>query len=165
VIVMASNSKDVIPREFQFAGSRGRPTKGTHASSGLYVRAPSGLRLRDRKVGRLLTKLKDACPWLQPSDEPTARAWCEIEVLGMMAHAILRKAGIINSSGETRRLFTDYLRLRSIQLQYSNALGLSPAARAAIGANNHRQPLDLVAAMAQGNADEDAEVVPPEGES
>src|SRR5207244_1262647 len=50
--------------------------------TGLYVRAANGRQLRDRSVQRLVSKLRQALPWLKPSDLPAARAWCEIEVLG-----------------------------------------------------------------------------------
>ena len=42
--------------------------------TGLYVRAASGQRLRDRKVGRLVHKLQVVMPWLATADEPACRA-------------------------------------------------------------------------------------------
>jgi hypothetical protein len=48
-------------------------------TTGLYVRASSGKRLRDRKVGRLVHRMRQAMPWLTDADEP-ARAWAQLEV-------------------------------------------------------------------------------------
>src|SRR5438552_3868978 len=45
---------------------------------GLFVRAESGLRLRSRKVRRLAAKVQRLLPWLQPSDEPAVRGFCEL---------------------------------------------------------------------------------------
>jgi hypothetical protein len=134
------------------------------ASTGLYVRAQAGLRLRDKKVERLARKMRQVMPWLEPSDWPTCRAWAELEFLAGQVYAALRALGVLNKAGEARRLLDDYRRLRQAQLQYATALGMSPAARMTVKANGRRAPLDLVAAMANGEVedvpdggDEDAE--------
>jgi hypothetical protein len=67
--------------------------------TGLYVRSAAGLRLRDERVRRLVRRMRIAMPCLEDSDEPTARAWAQIEVLSDMAHTTQRKEGIVNSDG------------------------------------------------------------------
>jgi hypothetical protein len=111
--------------------------------TGLYVRAAPGLKLRDRKVTRLAVKVRAVLPWLEPADWPTVRAWCELEYLAGQVYAALRTYGVVNPSGEARRLLDDYRRLRQVQLQYATALGMSPAARMAIRANGTRAAFDL----------------------
>jgi hypothetical protein len=39
------------------------PTTGKRASTGLYVRAKPGLKLRDKKVERLARKMRAMMPW------------------------------------------------------------------------------------------------------
>lgn len=100
--------------------------------TGLYVKAENGTRLRDRKVSRLVAKVRDAMPWLEDSDEPTLRGWCQLEVLGTAAFAELRARGLLNAQGEPKRLLTDLRQLRQTQLAYARELGLTPAARKAL---------------------------------
>jgi hypothetical protein len=73
--------------------------------------------------------MRQAMPWLEPSDWPTCRAWAELEFLAGQVYAALRALGVLNKAGEARRLLDDYRRLRQAQLQYATALGMSPAAR------------------------------------
>jgi len=115
---------------------------------GLYVKAKNGLRLRDQRVRRLLRRLKTAMPWLEPADEPVARAWCELEVLSQRCYADLRDRGLLNAEGEARRLLDDYRKLRNTQLSLASALGMTPAARIAIKAGSRKADFDLAAAMA-----------------
>lgn len=116
--------------------------------TGLYVRSAAGLRLRDEKVRRLVRRMRVAMPWLEDADEPTARAWAQLEMLSDMAHTELRKRGILNSEGEPRRLLADFRQLRAAQLQYARELGMSPTSRAALKVAGTRAALDLAAAMA-----------------
>ena|SRR5438876_9378890 len=97
--------------------------------TGLYVRAASGQRLRDRKVGRLVHKLQVVMPWLATADEPACRAWAQLEVLSTLAFAELRKNGIMNGRGEPVRMLDEYRKLRAAQLRYEYALGMTPASR------------------------------------
>jgi len=62
---------------------------------GLHVRAANGRQLRDRSVQRLVGKLRAVLPWLEPADLPTARSWCEVEVLARLVFAELRANGFI----------------------------------------------------------------------
>jgi hypothetical protein len=129
-----------------------------HGATGLYVKAPSAMRVRHRKVRRLVEKMRAAMPWLENGDLPACRAWAELEILGANAFSELVTRGLLNAEGEPRRLLTDYRQLRQVQLSYERELGMTPAARLAIKASGTKAAFDLVAAMA--NADEnDAAVV------
>src|SRR2546427_12148148 len=97
--------------------------------TGLYVRATSGQRLRDRKVGRLVHKLQVVMPWLAAADEPACRAWAQLEVLATLAFAELRKNGLTNGRGEPARMLDELRKLRTAQLRHQHAPGMSPAAR------------------------------------
>ena len=124
------------------------------ASTGLYVRAAPGLKLRDKKVERLARKARAVMPWLEPADWPTVRAWCELEYLTGQVYAALRTYGVVNPSGEARRLLDDYRKLRQTQIVLSRELVMTPASRMAIRANGGRAPLDLAAAMANGDVED-----------
>jgi hypothetical protein len=127
----------------------------TRASTGLYVRAQPGLKLRDKKVERLARKMRGVMPWLEPSDMPAARAWAEFEYLAGQVYAALRGFGVLNREGEARRLLDDYRKLRQTQVVLARELGMTPAARMAIKANGTKAALDLAAAMATA---EDTEI-------
>ncbi len=107
-------------------------------ANGLYVCAQPGLKLKDRRVLRPAAKVRAAMPWLEPSDQPVLRAWCEMEILCEQAFAALRAFGMLTREGEARRLFHDYRQMRQTQAVYANALGLTPAARIAIKATGTR---------------------------
>jgi hypothetical protein len=100
--------------------------------TGLYVRATSGTRLRDRRVGRLVAKVREVLPWLGIEDEPAIRGWAQLEVLATLVFADLRTRGIVNAQGEPRRLVTEFRHLRQAQLAYERELGMTPSARAAL---------------------------------
>jgi hypothetical protein len=127
----------------------------TRASTGLYVRAQPGLKLRDKEVERLARKMRAVMPWLEPSDMPAARAWAELEYLAGQVYAALRGFGVLNREGEARRLLDDYRKLRQTQVVLARELGMTPAARMAIKANGTKAALDLAAAMATA---EDTEI-------
>ena len=136
------------------------PTTGRRASTGLYVRARPGLKLRDKKVERLARKMRAVMPWLEPSDMPACRAWAEMEYLAGQVYAVLRAGGVFNQKGEARRLLTDYRQLRQAQLGFARELGMTPAARMAIKATGTRAAFDLAAQMARPDDEpEDAEPV------
>ena len=122
--------------------------------TGLYVRAAPGFKLRDRKVTRLAIKVRAAMPWLEPADGPTVRAWCELEYLTNQVYAALRTYGVVNPSGEARRLLDDYRKLRQTQIILSRELGMTPASRMAIKASGKRAPFDLPGAMAVGDVED-----------
>jgi len=105
---------------------------------GIYVRAPAGRQLRDRSVTRLTQKLRAVLP-LTPADIPTARAWCEIEVLARLAFHELRTHGLTTGQGEPRRLLGAYRQMRQTQLAYGRDLGMTPQARKSLGADPGRE--------------------------
>jgi|SRR5215469_8955153 len=104
---------------------------------GLYVRSERGLRLRDEKVRRLLRKLRIACPWIEDSDAPIARRFCELEVLISQVYAYIRGTSVINQSGEVRNAVDAHRRLTVAQAQLADRLGLTPASRVAIRADQN----------------------------
>ena len=65
----------------------------TPMKHGLYARSPSALEIRGRKVARLMRRLRVVAPWLEPSDESTARAYCELEILSAAIFASLTVTG------------------------------------------------------------------------
>jgi hypothetical protein len=119
-----------------------------HASTGLYVRASAGLRLRDKKVERLARKVRSVLTWLEPSDFPAVRAWAEFEYLAGQVYAVLRAGSVVNAAGEGKRLLDDYRKLRLAQAVLSRELGMTPASRKALQAGGARDVYDLPGAMA-----------------
>ena len=109
----------------------------------LYVRASKGLKLRDRKTERLARKVRSVLPWLEPSDYPAVRAWCELEYLAGQVYAVLRAGSVVNAAGEGKRLLDDYRKLRLAQAIYSRELGMTPASRMALKATGTRTAFDL----------------------
>ena len=103
--------------------------------SGLYVKAANGLKLRDRKVSRLVRRVQAVVPWIEASDTPCLRAWCELEILASAVYMALRKKGVLSVEGEgSARLISDYRQLRQAQTALTRELGLSPLSRQAIRA-------------------------------
>lgn len=125
---------------------------GHHAPSGLYVKSPNGLKLRDRKTQRLVRKMRAAMHWLEDADVPACRAWAQLEILADRAFAYLHALDIVNAKGETRRLVDDIRKLRLAQLAYARELGMTPAARMVIKATGTRAALDIVGALASDEA-------------
>lgn len=130
--------------------------------SGLYVKSAPGLLRRDEAVRRLVRKMQEVMPWLTPSDEPAMRAWAEIECLASRCYVILKEGQIVNGKGEPHRLLKDFRQLLQAQLQYANALGMTPAARSSIGANNTSNALDVAQLAAQIEDQNNAEDAPSE---
>ena len=115
-----------------------QPVKYTR--SGVYLKARPGLILRDRRARRLTEKIRSFCPWLKDSDTPTVRAYAEMEVLTSQLYAALRHAGVLSPDQQgARRLLDDYRRMRTMQLAYAQALGLTPAARRALQDADHSE--------------------------
>ena len=122
-------------------------TQPKRAQTGLYIRASKGLKLRDRKTERLARKVRSVLTWLEPSDYPALRAWCELEYLAGQVYAVLRAGSVVNAAGEGKRLLDDYRKLRLAQMVISRELGMTPAARMALKASGTRAAFDLPAAM------------------
>lgn len=94
---------------------------------GLFVRAPSGLRLRSRKVRRLAQKVRSVLPWLAKSDEPVLRTWCEFEITTAPMFVAI-DAGVA-----TEGQIDQWRRLKIVQLAVARELGMTPSARAELG--------------------------------
>jgi phage terminase small subunit len=121
---------------------------------GLYARSPGALEIRGRKVARLMRRLRVVAPWIEPSDESTARAYCELEIMGAQIFAALSKMGdaVVRTSKdgkdlEVRKLVDSHRTMKLAQLAYARELGLTPAARMAIKATVAHTPFDLPAEM------------------
>src|SRR5258708_6271438 len=84
---------------------------------GLYVRAPSGLKLRSRKVRRLVAKVRSVLSWLQPSDEPAVRGWCEWELVTATMFPT-----VLDGTGDADL----WRRLMIVKLAYERELGMTP---------------------------------------
>jgi hypothetical protein len=131
------------------------------AQTGIYVRAKKGLRLRDQKRASLVRKKRAEMLWLEESDIPAFRAWCELEILCGEVYAWLRVGSVVNTDGEGKRLLDDYRKLRLAQAVYSRELGMTPAARMALKVSGTRAAFDIAGAMA--NIDEAETVEPGKG--
>jgi hypothetical protein len=127
-------------------------------SSGLYVKHRNGLKIRDEKTRRLVRRMRNVMPWLEESDIPSCRAWAQLEILADQAFSVLRAMGLVNGQGEPRRLLTDYRQIRTAQLGFGNALGMTPAARQALKTSRDGAAFDLAAAAlaTPGDVDENA---------
>src|SRR5258708_4824509 len=108
---------------------------------GAYARSPGALEIRGRKVARLMRRLRVVAPWIEPSDESTARAYCELEIVGAQIFAAVSKMGeaIIRTTPDgqdldVRKLVDAHRRNKLAQLAYARELGLTPAARMMIRA-------------------------------
>jgi hypothetical protein len=123
------------------------------ASTGLYVRASAGIKLRDRLTTRLVRKMFVAMPWLEEEDRPAARAWAQFEYLSGQVYAVLRAGSVVNAAGEGKRLLDDYRKLRLAQAVFARELGMTPAARMAIKADGSRAAFDLPAEMLKNVTD------------
>src|SRR5262245_17386614 len=78
---------------------------------GLYVGAPSGLKLRARRTRRLAAKVWATLPWLEKSDESAVRSWCELQLVSARLFAdVIERA----DPGQTDL----YRRVKTLQLAY-----------------------------------------------
>lgn len=119
--------------------------------SSVYAKSDDVLRLRYRRVRRLVRKVRQQMPWLDPADEPAMRAWAELEILAAGMFLDLTNAGFLSESGEPRRLLTEYRQYRHAQLAYERELGMTPASRSALQVDDSRaRALDISAQLAEG---------------
>jgi hypothetical protein len=116
---------------------------------GLFVQSATALRLRERAVHRLVQRAKPVMPWLGKADFPTLRSWAELEILGSQLFANLTGEGPLRKDGEPRRLLAEYRLLKHTQLQYENALLMTPASRVAMNRGDPGTPVDFVDALAR----------------
>jgi len=126
--------------------------KDTQTTRGLYVALKKGVAVRDRRVYRLLGKMRALCPWLVESDGPACRAWAEMEILATVIYGRLRDEGLTTIAGEPRKLLAEYRAVRSAQLGIARELGLTPAARRQLAGSGKQ--FDLAAEFAALNARE-----------
>jgi phage terminase small subunit len=129
---------------------------------GLYARSHGALEIRARKVARLMRRLRIVAPWLEPSDESTARAYCELEIMGAQIFAALSKMGdaVVRTSKdgkdlEVRRLVDSHRQMKMTQLAYARELGLTPLSRMALRATGTQAALDLAGQMARADSDDE----------
>ena len=102
----------------------------------------------------MVRSMKKVMPWLQPSDLPAMRAYCELEYICAAAFNALTSAGLFDKEGGVRRLGHDYRKFRATQAMLMRELGMTPVARAALKAGSKDQPFDLVGAFARDMAEE-----------
>jgi hypothetical protein len=120
---------------------------GQHLHTGVYVKSKNGRRLRDRTVRRLTEKMRAHMPWLEDSDLPVCRSWAELEILSIRVYGELREHGLLNSTGDGRKLLDTYRSLRHTQLRFARELGMTPAARIAMQTNSRNMDVDIEAAL------------------
>jgi hypothetical protein len=82
---------------------------------GIFVRSDRGLQLRDEKVKRLLHKLRTVCPWLEQSDVPISRRFCELEAIVSEVYTAIREKGAFTADGEARGLLDVHRKLTQTQ--------------------------------------------------
>lgn len=98
-----------------------------------------------------MRRLRVVAPWLEPSDESTARAYCELEILSASIFARLSETGPtkLTADGrdlEVRRLVDAHRQMKQAQLAYARELGLTPLSRTTLKLGT-RNVFDLPAAM------------------
>jgi phage terminase small subunit len=120
---------------------------GKHLSTGFYVKSRSSRKLRDLTIRRLTLKMRARMPWLEDADLPVCRAWAELEVLSTRVYAELREHGLLNGTGEARKLVDIYRTLRQTQLHFATQLGMTPQSRIAMQSNSRNLDVDIEAAV------------------
>jgi hypothetical protein len=103
----------------------------------------------------MTAKLRAVMPRLTPADLPTARAWCELEVLARLVFAELRTNGFTTATGEPRRLLAEYRQLRTAQLAFAREMAMTPAVRASLKLKD-RMDFDLAGYIAKHYPEDDA---------
>jgi phage terminase small subunit len=96
-----------------------------------YSRSARAVKLRSRRVRPMVKRIRDACPWIENSDLPTLRGYCDLELIGAALMADILENGVLQE-GVPRPIIDAVMRVRRTQLGYASALGLSPAARQSI---------------------------------
>lgn len=100
---------------------------------GGHVKAAAGLRQRDGRVRRALAHLRKLAPWLQPSDLPVARSFCEIEIMAKDMSADIRANGRVYTDEQgnirSRGILAEYRNMKRVSLAFARDLGLTPVAR------------------------------------
>jgi hypothetical protein len=152
------------------------PAPGRGAMSALkhggYIRSPSALVLRSRKVARLVRRMRAAMPWLEDADVPACRSWAELEIIGASLFTGIMKAGATIGSKKdgdvgARRLVEDHRKNQLAKLALERELGMTPLARSTLKVNRDNSALDLAAQCATigDEADDTAPLKSPEAVS
>ncbi len=120
---------------------------------GGYVRSPSALVLRSRKVARLVRRMRAAMPWLEDADVPACRSWAELEIIGAALFTGIMKEGATigpNKDGDVgaRRLVEDHRKNQLAKIALERELGMTPLARSTLKVNRDNSALDFAAQCA-----------------
>ncbi len=108
---------------------------------------------RNPTVRRLVVGLFTECPWLSRADLPAAVRWGVLSEKFRRLAAVLDRlpdGGVITVQGDPRKALGELRALSGEITRLEQALGITAAARAALGVNVAR--LDLASAMARGDA-------------
>jgi hypothetical protein len=89
----------------------------------------SPFEIRRKRIGHLLRHVLKIATWLQPTDFAVARSYCETQVVAAGLFAKIVALGVEKNDGEVRAIVDAWRRVKQTELQYANALGLSPKAR------------------------------------
>jgi hypothetical protein len=87
----------------------------------------------NRRTSRLAQKVRQALPWLLPTDEPSIRSWSETAIIAAELYAILMSEGIVNEEGKPTSLLTEWRRTLELKLKLEKELGMSPKSRLEMG--------------------------------
>ena len=150
----ANGSTSAAPEQAVAKRKRGGQPANRNAERHSLYAARTGHALRARRVRRLVTAMYAAMRWLDPViDRAAARAWADLEHKVADVSTDLERRGMVNGKGEPRRLVSEYRQLLALQLAYSKELGLTPAARAALGLDVARGRMyeDALARVRYGN--------------
>src|SRR5712692_9063910 len=121
---MAEKPQAEAKRPYTVTAAAVRQRREAPLRHGLFA-GSDALRSRGRRVRRLIRRMYAVMHWLQPSDEPTCRAWAELEIVATVVFVELAQAGVVSEAGEAKRLLAEYRQLRSAQLAYSRELGMT----------------------------------------
>lgn len=117
-------------------------------------RKPTRIIQRDAAVKRIVSRLRLASPWIQPTDGPMLRAFAQLERLALETYEHLRQEGLVRPDGTPHFMLDKYIQLRRAQTGLANALGLSSRSRIEIQSNSHALPIDAEVESALTRIDE-----------
>jgi hypothetical protein len=95
---------------------------------GLFIRTQTSLARRNWRIKHLVRQARRVMPWLEPADQPTVRAWAELEIIGAGIFKCLMEQGIVDpQTKQPRDNLLNHLRMyRSAQLAYREPAGHEP---------------------------------------
>lgn len=139
------------PVTFSPAVTAARNPRGLSGSSARAVR------LRNARTQRTVRRMQKLMPWIEPSDMPAVRAWAELELIGACVFDELMQRGLFTQprkgkpGGAVSPLLAELRNIRRAQLQFEQALGMTPMSRQMLRTSG-RPAFDLVAAFAADSA-------------